>query len=139
MSDSIDLVQIFSFTLPRGLVDESGVIHRQGKMRLATARDEIKANSHRQVRQYPDYLTLVMLSSVITELGTLSTVSSTLLEGLFTQDLSYLKTFYTQVNQQGHSYIPAHCPDCDRTFEVNLAEPAIPLLKPSLGEALATP
>jgi len=145
MADSNVLIETFSFTLPRGFVDENGTAQRQGKMRLATARDEIRAKSHRQVRQYPDYLTLVMLASVITELGTLSTVSAAQLEGLFTQDLSYLKTFYTRLNKEGHPYIPAHCPDCDRTFEVDLSaqaptiEAANSLIDSALGEALATP
>ena len=31
----------FDFTLPRGLVDDEGGVHRQGVMRLATAKDEI--------------------------------------------------------------------------------------------------
>ena len=31
----------FPFVLPRGYVDESGTLHREGAMRLATARDEI--------------------------------------------------------------------------------------------------
>ncbi|MBE9062419.1 phage tail assembly protein [cf. Phormidesmis sp. LEGE 11477] len=128
------LMQEFSFTLPRGFVDSAGVVHRQGQMRLATARDELKAKTYPQVRQYPDYLNLVMLSLVITRLGSLTAVSPTELEGLFTQDLAYLKTFYSQLNQQGHPYVAAHCPDCDRTFEVALADAGTPS-----GEAWATP
>ena len=31
----------FPFRLPRGYVDEEGNVHRDGVMRLATARDEI--------------------------------------------------------------------------------------------------
>ena len=31
------------FTLPKGYLDEHGVLHRQGVMRLATAADEITA------------------------------------------------------------------------------------------------
>ena len=33
----------FPFTLPRGYVDAAGNVHREGAMRLATARDEIDA------------------------------------------------------------------------------------------------
>ena len=32
----------FSFTLPKGYVDGEGMLHRDGVMRLATARDEIE-------------------------------------------------------------------------------------------------
>ena len=31
----------FAFVLPRGYVDDVGTVHRDGAMRLATARDEI--------------------------------------------------------------------------------------------------
>ena len=31
----------FEFTLPRGVVDKDGNVHRKGVMRLATAKDEI--------------------------------------------------------------------------------------------------
>ena len=31
----------FPFILPRGYVDSSGTVHREGVMRLATARDEL--------------------------------------------------------------------------------------------------
>ena len=34
---------VYDFTLPKGLVDGAGQVHRKGKMRLATARDEINA------------------------------------------------------------------------------------------------
>jgi hypothetical protein len=31
----------YAFTLPKGYVDAGGQVHREGTMRLATARDEI--------------------------------------------------------------------------------------------------
>lgn len=124
------LTTAFEFMLPRGLVDEAGQVHRQGTMRLATARDELVAQRHPQVQQYPEYLMLVLLSQVIGPLGTLQAVSPTQLEQLFTQDLSYLKEFYNRLNQQGHPYVAAHCSQCDRTFHVELA---------LAGELSATP
>ena len=33
----------FEFTLPKGYVDGNGEIHKNGKMRLATAGDEMRA------------------------------------------------------------------------------------------------
>ena len=35
---------VYEFTLPKGYVDGNGEVHRRGKMRLATAGDEISAN-----------------------------------------------------------------------------------------------
>ena len=76
------LLTQLSFTLPRGLVDSNGVVHRQGIMRLATARDELVAHKHRHVQAYPEYLMLVLLSQVVIQLGTLESVSPDDLENL---------------------------------------------------------
>lgn len=120
MSAHEHLVTEFEFTLPRGLVDEAGQVHRHGKMRLATARDELAAQRSPKAQTYPGYTTLVMLSRVIMRLGSLEPVTLEQLENLFTQDLAYLREFYNQVNQQETAQIPARCPECSAQFEVEL-------------------
>lgn len=90
----------FEFTLPKGLVDTEGAIHRQGMMRLATGKDEIVVQKDFQVTQDPSYKILVILSRVITRLGTLSSVTPKLLEQLFLTDLVYLQEFFDRMNQQ---------------------------------------
>lgn len=110
----------FNFLLPRGLMDASGTVHRQGIMRLATARDELVAHKHRHVQAYPEYLMLVLLSQVITQLGTLDVVSPEDLENLFTQDLAYLREFYNRINQVGTAKVPAQCPQCSHRFQTDL-------------------
>jgi hypothetical protein len=110
----------FDFILPRGLVDGQGQIHRKGTMRLATARDEMQIGRDRTTRDYPAYGTLVMLSQVILQLGSLEHIPPTQLENLFTQDLAYLKAFYNQVNQQGSAKIPTECPECQTQYDVEL-------------------
>lgn len=111
----------YSFVLPRGLVDSSGVVHRNGVMRLATARDELVAHKHRHVQVYPEYLTLVLLSQVITHLGALETVSPEDLENLFSQDMAYLRELYNRINQVGSLKLPTQCPQCNHRFETELA------------------
>jgi hypothetical protein len=111
----------FNFILPRGLVDEQGGIHRQGSMRLATAKDEIFVQKDRRVQNDPGYGVLVILSRVITRLGSLSSVTPELLENLFTRDLAYLREFYNRINQQGDAYIPVQCPQCSSQFNVELS------------------
>ena len=49
----------FAFVLPRGYVDESGTVQRDGVMRLATARDEILPQRDPRVRENEAYLTMV--------------------------------------------------------------------------------
>jgi hypothetical protein len=57
---------IYEFTLPKGYVDNAGEVHRRGKMRLATAGDEISATRDPRVLSNPSFLTIVILSKVIT-------------------------------------------------------------------------
>lgn len=111
----------FRFVLPRGLVDEQGNVHRQGVMRLATAKDELSVQKDIRVQTDSAYATLIMLSRVITRLGKLSSITPELLENLFTRDLAYLREFYNRVNQQGSALIPVQCPKCQSDFQMELA------------------
>ena len=78
----------YSFTLPRGYVDSDGNIHRTGVMRLANAADEILPLKYPRVQQNPGYLTVLLLSRVITKLGNLPSVDTHVIEGLYTMDLA---------------------------------------------------
>ena len=51
----------FAFVLPRGYVDERGRTHREGVMRLATARDEILPLQDYRVQSNRAYLVIVLL------------------------------------------------------------------------------
>jgi hypothetical protein len=88
----------FDFTLPKGYVDKDGTLHRQGRMRLATAADEILPLRDPRVKANPAYLTIIVLSRVITQLGTLPQVTPGDIEGLFVEDLSHLQALYQRVN-----------------------------------------
>lgn len=110
----------FEFELPRGYVDKSGEIHRRGTMRLATAADEILPLRDPRVQQNAGYLTIILLSRVITRLGTLSAINTKVIEGLFTMDLAYLQDLYQRINT---AELPAYkvvCPHCNQEIEVPL-------------------
>src|SRR5436190_13701640 len=77
----------FPFTLPRGYVDGTGTVHRDGVMRLATARDELIPLRDDRVRENPAYLTVVLLARVITRLGGIEDVHAGVVESLFASDL----------------------------------------------------
>lgn len=115
------MITEFDFTLPKGLLDAQGNLHRQGVMRLATAKDEMQVQSDRQVQINPAYKSLVMLSRVIIRLGTLSETTPEQLEELFTLDAAYLREFYDRINQQGDAQIQTRCPNCANEFKVDLA------------------
>ncbi|BBD61858.1 hypothetical protein NIES2109_46930 [Nostoc sp. HK-01] len=111
----------FNFTLPRGLLDADGNLHRQGVMRLATAKDEIIVQKNRAAQENTAYAAIAILSQVITCLGDLTTITPDLLENLFSRDLAYLREFYNRINQQGDAEIPVQCPQCQTNFQVELA------------------
>ena len=110
----------YEFTLPRGYIDMEGTLHRSGVMRLATAMDEIIPLKDMRVKQNQAYLTVLLLSRVISKLGSLSEVHTGIIEKMFSADFAYLQDFYRRINDAEHATIPAQCPNCDHTFEVEL-------------------
>ncbi|MBJ7597137.1 MAG: hypothetical protein DLM67_14080 [Candidatus Nephthysia bennettiae] len=111
----------FAFALPRGYVDENGTVHREGTMRLATARDEILPQRDPRVRDNEAYLTVILLSRVVTRLGTVSQVTPGTIEGLFASDLAFLQDLYRRVNSEGHTQLGVSCPACKHEFAIDLA------------------
>ncbi|GFO97070.1 hypothetical protein ig2599ANME_1268 [groundwater metagenome] len=108
------------FTLPMGFVDEAGTLHRDGKMRLATAADEILPMKDPRVQNNPAYLTVILLSRVVTSLGSLKMVNPRVVEGLFAGDFAYLQEMYTRINQTGSNMLKAVCPKCEHKFDVEV-------------------
>ena len=111
----------FEFTLPKGFVDDEGNLHRTGTMRLATAADEILPQKDPRVQSNPAYLSVIVLSRVVTKLGSLSSVNPAVVEKLFASDLMFLQTLYQQINGDGTTHVKATCPKCEHKFatEVN--------------------
>jgi hypothetical protein len=113
----------FVFTLPLGFIDAEGNLHREGVMRLATAFDEIAPLKDPRVHNNPAYLLVILLSRVITRLGTLEQINPKMIEGLFAADMAYLQDLYRQVNEHGHNFISTQCPHCRQQFELELNRP----------------
>ena len=68
-------------------------------MRLATARDEIEPLRDSRVSGPDDpYLTILVLSRVITELGSLPQIGVAEVENLFAADLAFLQDLYGIIN-----------------------------------------
>ena len=110
------------FTLPRGYVDAAGVVHREGRMRLATARDEIEPLREVEVRQNQAYLSVLLLSRTITRLGSLTEITPELVEGLFAADFDHLQRLYERINSDGEAVGVVSCPSCAHQFEVDMTE-----------------
>lgn len=108
----------YEFTLPLGYADSEGNVHSEGVMRLATAGDEILPLKDHRVQSNQAYLIVILLSRVITRLGSLSDVTPKVIEDLYAADLAYLQDFYNRINRDGKASLETACPKCEHTFEV---------------------
>jgi hypothetical protein len=109
------------FELPKGYVDSAGNLHRAGRMRLATAADEILPMKDPRVQGLPAYLIVILLSRVVVRLGTLPQINPSVIEGLFSEDLAYLQELYNRINGLAPSRATVECPKCTHRFETEVA------------------
>ena len=112
----------YTFTLPKGLLDSEGTVHREGTMRLATARDEIEPLRSAEVRANEAYLAVLLLARVITRIGDVVDVTPELVEGLFAADFDHLQRLYERLNTDGEAVGAVTCPHCAEAFEVDLTD-----------------
>lgn len=108
----------YEFTLPVGYLDDAGTLHKEGRMRMATAADEILPLRDHRVKENEEYLTIILLSRVISGLGTLRAVDTRVVERLFVPDIEYLKELYKRVNQMPVPEYKGTCPHCGESFSV---------------------
>lgn len=116
----------YRFTLPRGYVDAEGKVHKEGTMRLATARDEILPLQDYRVQANRAYLVIILLSRVVTRLGELPIITVDTIENLFSTDLAFLQEFYRKINEEGGA--PKHhvaCPKCGHEMDVDMVTGAL--------------
>ena len=111
----------FPFILPRGYVDATGQVQREGTMRLATALDEIEAIHDARVEANEAYLPVALLSRVITRLGDLPSLTWSVVEQLYAGDLAYLEDFYLRLNANEQVTVGAICPHCGTSFQFQVA------------------
>ena len=108
----------YEFTLPIGYQDEEGTLHREGVMRLATAADEITPLRDGRVQANPAYLIVILLSRVVTRLGSVVHINPKMVENLYAADLAYLQNIYNEINQVDQGRFMATCPQCQHAFEM---------------------
>jgi hypothetical protein len=111
------------FTLPQGYADAAGTVHREGVMRLATARDEIEPLRDASVRINGAYLSVLLLARTVTRLGRLGPdqVTPELIQDLYAVDFDHLQRLYERVNTSEEVVGTVTCPTCAAAFEVDLA------------------
>jgi len=111
----------FDFELPRGYIDETGTVHRRGTMRLATARDELLPLMDARVQENAAFTTVVLLSRVITSLGSVRHIDSNVIENMWASDVAFLQDFYRRINAEGHTRAAVSCPECSYRFTIDLS------------------
>jgi len=99
MAKTVGLQTEYDFVLPRGYVSSDGTLHKKGKMRLATAMDEIAPLRDPRVKSNQAYLVVILLARVVSQLGTVEVIDTGVIENLFTADLVYLQDFYRHINE----------------------------------------
>ena len=76
-----------------------------------------------RVQSNPAYLSVILLSRVVTGIGSLKMVNPKVIEGLFAADFSFLQEMYTRINQNGSNVIRTTCPKCEHKFEIEAQNP----------------
>jgi len=118
------------FMLPCGFCDDTGILHREGVMRRATAADEILPLQDPRVVKNPGYVVIILLSRVVSRLGSLPQINPKVIESLYVTDLKHLQDLYNRVNDLESPERTIVCPHCEREFMQEDNEP---------GGSLATP
>ena len=110
----------FEFTLPLGYADADGTLHRDGVMRRATAADEVFPLRDPRVEKNPAYLIVILLSRVITRLGSVSLVTPKVIEDLYVTDLGFLQDLYNRINVIEPEHLRTECPKCQHEFDIEV-------------------
>jgi hypothetical protein len=109
-----------AFTLPVGYEDENGDIHREGRIRLATALDELEIHNDEKAFHSERFHDVLILSKVVTQIGTLKKIDTFVIENLFEVDFRYLQTIYQILNGHMERTLESRCPICNAVNKIDL-------------------
>jgi hypothetical protein len=93
---------VIGFCLPQGYRDSAGVWHREGRLRPALVREEIRAQADFRVYLRPESFLNIMLAQVVLRLGHLEKVDVGIVERLPAEDRALLQRLYREMN----GYLP---------------------------------
>ena len=97
-----------------------GNLHREGVMRLATAADEILPLKDPRVQSNEAYLIVILLSRVVTRLGSVAQVKPKVIEGLYRRG-PRVPAGVLQPHQPRGQGDWRHLPACSHEFDVEMA------------------
>ena len=105
----------YEFILPRGLSIRKATSTVKVSC-LANAKDEIVPLNDLRVQRNRAYLIIVLLSRVITRLGSINEVNTGIIENMFASDLRFLEEMYNLINED-KATVRVTCPECGAQFE----------------------
>ena len=96
-------------------------MHRDGVMRLATARDEITTQSDQRGQAEPGLPHGAAAGADGHHARHVPAVDTFVIESLFASDLAFLQDLYRRINADGHTEVAVSCPHCGNDFAVDVA------------------
>jgi hypothetical protein len=107
----------FKFTLPvgTGIKTETGR-KASGVMRLTTLKDILEIERDAEVQRGSGAFYLVLLSRVISSLGSEKMITRKTIEQLNPADFTFLVDFVHTINHQVIKRVPVHCTDCGHEY-----------------------
>lgn len=108
-----------TFYLPLGL-EHDGKLYKSGKMHLTTTLDELNVQEAEEVAMNSRYRDILLLASVIDEIGEITDVTKETIMDLFEADFLYLQLLYNQLNGDNKP-ITTKCNNCGNEFSISLS------------------
>jgi hypothetical protein len=107
----------FRFTLPAGRGIQTAANRKaSGLMRLVQIKDILHIERDAQVQRETGAFYVVLLSKVITELGTEKMITRKTIEKMCPADFAFCVDFLHEINHQVIKRIPLRCPSCAHEF-----------------------
>ncbi len=112
----------YEFVLPLGYQDANSRVHREGVMRLVTAKDEIETAADSRVQKNPAMMSLLLLARTVTQLGAIKEINLEVLENLFQADFVFLQELYNRINTDQPTTLTFSCPHCQTEQPLQLED-----------------
>lgn len=113
-----DAGRTHSFELPKGYVDDKGVLHKEVALREITGSDQ-EAMLSTQLKGNPAKMLTALLARVIVRLGTLdkTRIDTAVTAAMVKSDRDFLILKLKEIDSGPEMEVDVACPDCSRKFK----------------------
>ena len=113
-----DAGRTMSYELPKGYVDDKGVLHREVSIREITGSDQ-EAMLSPQLKGNPARMLTALLARVIVRLGTLdkARIDTAVTAAMVKSDRDFLILKLKEIDSGPEMEVDVECPDCSRKFK----------------------